>query len=113
MKQDLMDWLNNNNKDAGTGLLLAPINAAINAHDLQNITETPGNDANILDEQEILFSREDTIQAQNITGEIFAHDLSHDEHENITPSSEITSEQDITSTLYQNLANSLESYDPD
>lgn len=129
-----MDWLNNNNKDAGTGLLLAPINAAINAHDLQNITETPGNDANILDEQEILFSRENSIQEQNIIREnpannlesrenitdtqelLFTHeDSTHDEHENITPSSEseITSEQDITSTLYQNLANSLESYDPD
>ena len=121
-----MDWLNNKeNNDAGTGLLLAPINIINTQESGENITrENPADPQDLLfkheditqeepqiienydEKPELLFNHEDSTQ--NITRE-------NDENENITDSRETldSDSQDITSTLYQNLANSLESYDPD
>ena len=121
-----MDWLNNKeNNNAGTGLLLAPINIINTQESGENITrENPADPQDLLfkheditqeepqiienydEKPELLFNHEDSTQ--NITRE-------NDENENITDSRETldSDSQDITSTLYQNLANSLESYDPD
>ena len=103
-----MDWLNNKeNNNAGTGLLLAPINVMNTQEEENGEKITRENPAN---PQELLFKHE-----KNLTQELL---LAHDEHENITDSLANENEnldsdsQDIKS-LYQNLANSLESYDPD